>query len=95
MLRRDKVGGGPRTRWERRRQKSEGATYFAIAATLSPRKRAAMNQQQTAARAKGLAPNLAPRNRAISLGRSPDLAGTLALTVFVAVIGRYVFRLRL
>ena len=31
----------------------------------------------------------------MSLQKAPDLAGTLALTVVVAVIGRYVFRLRL
>lgn len=72
-----------------------GAAYFAIAAMLSPGKRAAMNYQRAAARANGSAPNLAPRDRPISVRRAPDLAGTLSLTVFVAVIGRYVFRLRL
>ena len=39
--------------------------------------------------------SLAPRNRVFSPRKVPDLAGTLSLTVFVAVIGRYVFRLRL
>jgi hypothetical protein len=69
--------------------------YFAIAATLPPGKRAAMDHQRAAAKAKGLPPNLAPHNRPLTMRKAPDLAGVLALTVFVAVIGRYVFRLRL
>ena len=84
-----------------------GAAYFPMKAMLLQKMRA-RERQQAAANASGRERNqpvprwteparnpLVPRNRPISLRRAPDLAGTLSLTVFVAVIGRYVFRLRL
>ena len=88
---------------------ASGAVYFSMKAMLLPKWRAAMERERVVtAGATGREGNqpvprsteparnlLAPRNRPISLRRAPDLAGTLSLTVFVAVIGRYVFRLRL
>jgi cytochrome b561 len=85
-----------------------GVSYFSLKAMLLPKMRARMERQRIAAAATGRGENqpaprptepprnpLAPRNRPFSLRNAPNLAGTLALTVFVAVIGRYVFRLRL
>jgi cytochrome b561 len=85
-----------------------GVSYFSMKAILVPKMRARMERQRVAAAATGRGENqpaprptgpagnsLAPRNRPFSLRNAPNLAGTLALTVFVAVIGRYVFRLRL
>jgi hypothetical protein len=85
------------------------AAYFSMKAMLLPKMRARMERErvvaggatgrggnQPAPRSTEPAKNaLAPRNRPFSLRKAPDLAGTLSLTVFVAVIGRYVLRLRL
>src|SRR6185436_11754693 len=86
---------------------SAGAAYFPMKAMLLQKMRA-RERQQAAANADGRERNqpaprptepvrnpLLPRNRPLSLRNAPGLAGALALTVFVAVIGRYVFRLRL
>jgi len=86
-----------------------GVAYFAMKAVLLPKMRARFEQQrladENAGERQGNQPaprpteparnSLMPRNRPISLRNAPDLAGTFALTVFVAVIGRYAFRLRL
>jgi hypothetical protein len=73
-----------------------GAAYFVIATTLPPGKRAAMERQRAAARADGtLRRQLAPRNRPAQPQRAGQLAGTFLITVLVAGVGRYVFRLRL
>jgi cytochrome b561 len=86
-----------------------GAVYFSMKAMLYPKWRAAMERQRiAAASAPGREGNqpasrptepagnkFAPRNRPPRWRDAPNVAGTLALTVFVAVIGRYVFRLRL
>jgi hypothetical protein len=78
-----------------------GAAYFSMKAILLQNMRARIERAAAAGmhgrKGNQSAParSLAPRNRPISMRNAPDLAGTLALTVFVAVIGRYVFRLRL
>jgi hypothetical protein len=83
-----------------------GAAYFSMKAILLQTMRARIERvaaagtperqvNQPTTRASIPVQNLAPRNRPASMRNSPDLAGALALTVFVAVIGRYVFRLRL
>jgi hypothetical protein len=85
---------------------SAGAAYFSMKAILLQNMRAriervaaagthARERTQSVPPATAPARSLAPRNRPISMRNAPDLGGTLALTVFVAVIGRYVFRLRL
>ena len=84
------------------------AAYFPMKAILMQRMRARIERERLVAAATGgrenqLGPRpgeparnpLAPRNRPLTLRKAPDLAGTLSLTVFVAVMGRYVFRLRL
>src|SRR6185295_10908110 len=77
-----------------------GAAYFPMKAMLLQKMRArerlqaaanasAQERDQAAPRSTEPARNpLMPRDRPISLRRAPDLAGTLSLTVFVAVIGR-------
>jgi len=84
------------------------AAYFPMKAILGQKMRARMERERLVAAATGRGENLPvprsteptrnpllPNNRPMSLRKAPDLAGTLALTVFVAVIGRHVFRLRL
>jgi hypothetical protein len=74
------------------------AEYCAMEATLPPEKRAALNRQRAAAAASGTAtaPILRPpHNRPVSMRQAPNVAGTLLVTAFVAVIGRYALRLRL
>ena len=78
-----------------------GAAYFSMKAILLQNMRARIERVAAAGtpgqegNQSAPARSLAPRNRPISMRNAPDLAGTLALTLFVAVIGRYVFRLRL
>jgi hypothetical protein len=86
-----------------------GVAYFSMKAILLPKMRARMERQRlVTAGATGREGNqptprpteparnsLAPRNRPAEPERAGQVAATLAFTVFVAVIGRYVFRLRL
>ena len=86
-----------------------GGSYFAMKAILFQKMRERIERERVVAAGttgqtgKQSAPRptepgrnpLAPRNRPLTLRKAPDLAATLSLTVFVAVIGRYVFRLRL
>jgi cytochrome b561 len=75
-----------------------GATYFAIKATLSPGKRAHLQHQLviTANADPAQKKQLAPAPRAADV---PDgvfgFAVTLSVALITAIIGRYVFRLRL
>lgn len=75
-----------------------GAAYFAIKATLPPGKRADLQNQRviTAMAWHSQKNQLAPAPRAAQV--SDGLFGfgfALSVTLFVAILGRYVFRLRL
>jgi hypothetical protein len=88
---------------------ASGAVYFSMKALSYPKWRAAMERQRVAAaNAAGREGNqpaprptepararLAPRNRPAEPKRAGQLAAILVFTLLVAVIGRYVFRLRL
>jgi cytochrome b561 len=84
-----------------------GVSYFAIKAVMLQQMRA-RERQRVAASASGLPQNqpaprprepgrnpLMPRDRRAEPVMAGQVAATLAFTVLVAVIGRYVFRLRL
>ena len=74
------------------------AVYFAMEAiVLNPRQRAELRNQRpiTATESAAARSRLAPRPRSASFpGDLPNLTGMIALVLFVAIIGRYVFRLR-
>ena len=75
-----------------------GAAYFTIKATLSPGKRAELqNQQVVTAKADPLQKNqLAPAPRpAEVLDGLYGFSVTVAVVLLAVIIGRYVFRLRL
>jgi cytochrome b561 len=83
-----------------------GGSYFAMEAILLQKMRARIDRavaagairegNQPMSRATEPARNLlAPRNRPLTMRKAPDVVGALLLTLFSAVIGRYVFRLRL
>jgi len=88
---------------------ASGAVYFSMKAMLVPKWRARMERErlvtaaatesernQPASRPTEPARNpLMPRNRPLRLRDAPNVVGTLAVTVGVAIIGRYVLRLRL
>jgi cytochrome b561 len=75
-----------------------GATYSAIKATLPPRKRADLQNQSVITATADLSQKsrLAPAPRAANVsGGIFGFAATLSVALLVAIIGRYVFRLRL
>jgi hypothetical protein len=75
-----------------------GAAYFVVKATLSPEKRADLQNHRvvTAAADYSQKKQLAPGRRAPNVsGGLFGFAGILSVTLLVAITGRYVFRLRL
>ncbi len=75
-----------------------GATYFAIKATLPARKRADLQYQRPIT----ASADHSQKNRLAPAGRSAEVMDglfgfsfTLSVTLLVAIVGRYVFRLRL
>jgi cytochrome b561 len=75
-----------------------GAVYFAMKATLPPRKRADLQNHRpvTAVADYSQKKQLAPGRRTANVSDGLfEFGGILSLTLLVAVTGRYVFRLRL